>query len=353
MVTCPSCSREIPADSRLCPYCAVPLAADAAPPTVTVQQKASAASWAHVGHGSSSDPIDQSRFTPGTILADRYRIVAMLGKGGMGEVYRADDLKLRQAVALKFLPEELAGDPRRLERFHEEVRVARQVSHPNVCRVYDIAEVNGQYFLSMEYVDGEDLALLVRRIGRLPKDKAVQIARQLCAGLAAAHEKGVLHRDLKPANVMIDGQGRVRITDFGLAGFAEEFAAGGDDIGAGTPAYMAPEQLEGREVTIKSDIYSLGLVLYYMFTGRSAFKADTREELLRLRGQTSVTNPSNIVEDIDPAVDRVILRSLEKDPRDRPPSALAVAAALPGGDPSRRRTSRRRNALPRVGCRLG
>ena len=141
----------------------------------------------------------------------------------MGEVYRADDLKLRQPVALKFLPAALARDHRKLERFHHEVRVARQVSHPNVCRVYDIGDAQGQPFISMEYIDGEDLAKVLRRMGKPSHDKAIQIARQLCAGLAAAHDKGVLHRDLKPHNVMIDGNGKVRITDFGLAGFVEEF----------------------------------------------------------------------------------------------------------------------------------
>src|SRR6185503_10346091 len=155
-------------------------------------------------------------------LAGRYRIVALAGRGGMGEVYRAEDLTLGQPVALKFLPPDVARDPDRLARFHQEVRVARQVSHPSVCRVYDIGEADGQHFLSMEYVDGEDLASLMRRIGRLPSSKALELARQLCAGLAAAHDRGVLHRDLKPANVMIDGRGRVRIADFGLAGLAGE-----------------------------------------------------------------------------------------------------------------------------------
>jgi len=267
------------------------------------------------------------------MLTQRYRIVGLLGQGGMGEVYRADDLKLRQSVALKFLPQALVNDPRRLERFHNEVRVARQVSHPNVCRVYDIGEIDGEHFISMEYVDGEDLASVLRRMGPPSRDKAIQVARQICAGLAAAHDKGVLHRDLKPHNVMIDGRGKVRITDFGLAGFAEDFAAPGAEVGAGTPLYMAPEQLSGKEVTVRSDIYSLGLVLYKMFTGQAAFKADTREEVRRLRGEASVTHPSSIVEDIDPAVERVIMRCLENDPRQRPSSALAVAAALPGADP--------------------
>lgn len=139
------------------------------------------------------------------MIGSRYRIVALAGRGGMGEVYRADDLKLGQTVAVKFLPEELTHDPAALERFHSEVRLARHVSHPNVCRVFDIGEADGVTYLTMEYVDGEDLGSLIRRIGRLSPDKATEIARQICAGLAAAHERGVIHRDLKPANVMLDG----------------------------------------------------------------------------------------------------------------------------------------------------
>src|SRR5256885_13445383 len=157
------------------------------------------------------------RFEPGALFAGRFRIVALLGRGGMGDVYRADDLKLDQPVALKLLPNALAVDPSRLAQFHNEVRVARTVSHRNVCRTYDIGDADGRPFLSMEYVDGEDLASLLKRIGRFPQEKAVEVARQICAGVAAAHERGVLHRDLKPANVMIDGEGHVRITDFGLA----------------------------------------------------------------------------------------------------------------------------------------
>ena len=147
-------------------------------------------------HPASAAPPAGERFAPGALLAGRYRIVAALGKGGMGEVYRADDLTLGQAVALKFLPAELARDPERLARFHAEVRTARQVSHPHVCRVYDVSAADGQPFLTMEYIDGEDLAALLRRIGRLPEEKGVELARQLCQGLAAAHDRGVIHRDL-------------------------------------------------------------------------------------------------------------------------------------------------------------
>ena len=287
-------------------------------------------SSSRVGRLASSDSIQSGGFTPGAVLAERYRIIGLLGRGGMGEVYRADDLKLGQPVALKFLPRHLASDRERLERFFAEVRIARQVSHPNVCRVYDVGEIDGQQYLSMEYVDGEDLASLLKRIGRLPPDKALEIARELCAGLAAAHERGVLHRDLKPANVMIDGRGRARITDFGLAVAAGEVVEG--EV-SGTPAYMAPEQLSGKGASVRSDVYALGLVLYELYTGRKAFDGATFQELRRKHTEDPPASPSTLSPGFDPVVERVILRCLEKDPAARPASASQVAAALPGGDP--------------------
>ena len=277
------------------------------------------------------DSIDDARFVPGNVLAERYRIVGLLGRGGMGEVYRADDLKLKQPVALKFLPASLTTDGAALARFYKEVSVARQISHRHVCRVYDVAEYQGEHFLSMEYVRGEELSSLLKRIGRLPQDKAIEVARQLCGGLAAVHERGVLHRDLKPANIMLDEHGEVRITDFGIAALASELDH--REI-SGTPAYMSPEQLEGHELTGKSDIYSLGLVLYEVFTGKKAFDAGSLQELLRLRRSDSTpTSPVEHVPDLDPLIERVIFRCLERDPAKRPASALQVAAALPGGDP--------------------
>src|SRR5580692_6658085 len=185
---------------------------------------------------SSTSAADEGRFIAGTLLGGRYRIIGLLGQGGMGEVYRATDLTLGQSVALKFLP---ASDERMLERFHNEVRIARQVSHPNVCRVYDIGEAEGMPYLSMEYVDGEDLSSLLLRIGRLPADKAIETARKLCAGLAAAHDRGIIHRDLKPQNIMMNKRGDVVIMDFGLAAVAHQLS--GAEARNGTPAYMAPE----------------------------------------------------------------------------------------------------------------
>jgi len=317
---CPSCGKGNPPDQRFCGTCGAPLigsdsetiaspATSPAPPRFTG---------------------DAARFVPGQILADRYRMVGLLGRGGMGEVYRADDLKLGQPVALKFLPRAVEGDNDRLNRFLTEVRLSLRVTHPNVCRVFDIAEFEGRHFLSMEFVDGEDLASLLRRIGRLPEDKAVEIARQLCAGLAAAHDEGVLHRDLKPANVMIDGRGRAKITDFGLAGATAGIA--GREAQAGTPQYMAPEQFDGRELSVQTDLYSLGLVLYELFTGKRAFEGQNVNELKEVHSSTP-TSPSAHVAGLDPVVERAILRCVDPDPARRPKSAPALAAALPGGDP--------------------
>jgi serine/threonine-protein kinase len=325
VTTCASCSNEVPEASRFCLSCGASLDSSAIPTLLDYSRPPPSGS-----HSTGDDP-ERVRLEPGVVLGGRYRILGPLGRGGMGEVFHADDLKLGQQVALKFLPALFATDPGRVARFHGEVRLARQVSHPNVCRVYDIGEADGHHYISMEYVDGEDLSSLLRRIGRLPGDKAVELARQLCAGLAAAHERGVLHRDLKPANVMIDGRGRVRITDFGLAALAVDLKGAG--AREGTPYYMAPEQLAGKTISIRSDLYSLGLVLYEMLTGRPPFKADTMAEMSRIREKSTPATPSSIVFDLDPALERVILRCLEHDPAARPASALAVAAALPGADP--------------------
>src|SRR5579863_4840870 len=280
MATCFSCGSPVTDGGRFCSTCGAALGSDdletmevGSPGSAPVRRQTSRST--RKSPSSSGSLLTEGRFLPGRLLAERYRIVALLGRGGMGEVYRADDLTLGQPVALKFLPEEATRDEAMLERFRNEVRIARRVSHPNVCRVYDVGEVDGCTFFTMEYVDGEDLASLLRRIGRLPSDKALEIARQLCAGLAAAHAKGVLHRDLKPANIMLDGRGRVRITDFGLAGLVAEIE--GANARAGTPAYMSPEQFAGGEVSPKSDVYSLGLVLYEIFTGKRPFHASTIE----------------------------------------------------------------------------
>ncbi len=330
MTTCPVCSAPVADEHRFCPGCG--LSRDIADsPTGTAPRRASSSTESPSRSAGATGARAAERFAPGTVLAGRYRIGGLVGRGGMGEVYRADDLKLEQPVALKFLPRALEGDRDRLERLYGEVRMARQVSHPAVCRVWDVGEAEGQHFLSMELVDGENLSSLLRRIGRFPQDKAVEIAKQVSAGLAAAHEKGVLHRDLKPANVMLDGQGKVRITDFGLAGLAHSLGSG--DVRSGTPSYMSPEQLLGREVTARSDIYALGLLIYELVTGRRAFEGKGLAELTRKQRDERPIEPSAIVPDLDPAIERTIYACLEKDPKRRPQSALVVSAMLSGRDP--------------------
>ena len=222
-MSCPACGSAVPGTARFCPSCGSAVDFGSTPtvgldaaqpilgtPLASPRKRESSPS----GRISSSSGYEAS-YVPGTTLVDRYRIVSPLGRGGMGEVYRAEDLRLGQTVAMKFLSRSLAQTEEARERFTREVRLARQVSHPNVCRVFDIGEISESSdagktfthtFLTMEFVDGEDLASLMRRIGRLPPDKAVEIARQLCAGLAAAHDHGIIHRDLKPANIMLDGR---------------------------------------------------------------------------------------------------------------------------------------------------
>jgi eukaryotic-like serine/threonine-protein kinase len=256
-----------------------------------------------------------SQFQPGHVFAGRYRMITPIGRGGMGEVWRADDLVLQTPVALKLIRSSEDGR----ERILNEVRLARQITHPAVCRVFDVGEAGGQVFYSMELVQGENLATLVRRVGRLPPEKVRDIGQQLCGGLAAAHGRGVLHRDLKPANVLVDEDGAVRITDFGIAITATDT---GQRVVVGTPGYMAPEQLTpGLLLSEKTDLYALGLVLYELLVGRQPFHAGAA-------ATSRPPRPSTIVHDVDPSLERVIMQAIEPDPRRRPASAAAMAASL-------------------------
>jgi tetratricopeptide (TPR) repeat protein len=258
----------------------------------------------------------KGRFAPGDLFAGRSRMIAAIGHGGMGDVWRADDLVLETAVALKLI-DATGADAR--ARILNEVRLARRITHPAICRVFDVGESDGVVFYSMELVRGEDLASLLRRVGRLPSEKVVDIARQLCAGLAAAHGQGVLHRDLKPANVLIDDDGLVRITDFGIALPTRD--AGMHRL-TGTPGYMAPEQrAEGTLLTERTDVYALGVVLYELLVGQHPFPAPA--------GGGEPPRPSTLVANVNARLERVIMSAISLDPARRPASALEIAANLP------------------------
>jgi hypothetical protein len=337
MARCGTCNRELPPSG----VCAVCSGAGSEPTVILAPQSdrsSSAETVVGVPHSSGSRTAashtsghtsgsavsaasSSQQMAPGTVLAARYRIVAPIGRGGMGQVYRAEDLKLGETVALKFLPASLAQDQAWLGRFFMEVRTAREVTHANVCRVHDVVETTGAdghplYFLTMEYVDGENLADLVKRFGRLPTEKGMEIAGQITAALAAAHEKGVLHRDIKPANVMIDGRGQAKLADFGLATGREGAQAA--EI-AGTPGYIAPEILRGAAYTGRSDLYALGLVLYELLTGRRAIKD----------GKAVTGSVRQYAPEVSLEAEKAVLRCMDADPARRPANATEVLAAFP------------------------
>jgi serine/threonine-protein kinase len=255
-----------------------------------------------------------------------YRIVEKIGEGGMGEVYRAHDIVLDVPIAVKFVRS--SGSEYRDRMFHE-VRLAREVTNPAVCRVYDVGETEGQLYFTMEYVDGEDLSSLLKRIGRLPSEKVTEIAHQILAGLAAAHAQGVIHRDLKPANIMVDGKGRVRITDFGIAVLETDVAEG---TLAGTPSYMAPEQLTGGDVGPATDLYAVGLILHELLTGKAVFRGGTFSDIFTQKMARQPAPPSESVAGVDDRLEAAISRAVSREVTDRPKSAVAMAAAIPGGN---------------------
>ena len=253
--------------------------------------------------------------SPGDLLDGRYQIVAMVGEGGMGQVYLAEDNVLGQPIALKLLPAHIAEREGSLERFLSEVRHSREVSHPNVARVHDIGTFEGRHFLTMEFVDGETLERLIRRIGTLPGEKAAEIAVEICSALTEVHRKGILHRDLKPANVMIDGNGHVRLTDFGLAVVEEH---GPEAEFGGTPAYMAPEDLGRAHPSAAGEVFALGLVLSEVYTGERVMKGRTLGELRREHELRAPERSVDVLEDGAPRVAAMLGRCLAPDARERP-----------------------------------
>ena len=336
---CPVCEPPVPDGSRFCNWCGRPLTDPALATQLSTDLDMTMASVVPVlpptgtapftpatAHTSLHPVGDDARFAPGSLLAGRYRIVRELGRGGMGVVYQADDLRLAHPVALKFLPPSLAADNRRLAQFHNEVSVARQISHPNVCRVYDIAEVEGHLFLSMEYVEGEDLSAVLRRRGAIPEKEAIELIREICSGLAAVHARGVLHRDLKPANIMLNRAGHALLMDFGIAGANAPQDA--NRMSEGTPAYMAPEQFASSDASVATDVYALGLVIYEILNGERLMSGTTIHDLRDRHQSLGAIVPAALGAKVSPNLQHILLRCLEPEPAARPASVQAVAATL-------------------------
>ncbi|GAI94407.1 unnamed protein product, partial [marine sediment metagenome] len=252
------------------------------------------------------------KLTRGSVFAGRYEIIEELGKGGMGRVYRVEDNKAKEEIALKLIKSEIAADKKTIERFRNELTTARKIRHKNVCGMYDLDEKNGTYYITMEYVPGEDLKSFIRRVGQLPVGKTISIAKQVCEGLSEAHRLGVVHRDLKPSNIMIDKEGNARIMDFGIARSIKGKGITGAGIMIGTPEYMSPEQVEGKEVDQRSDIYSLGVNLYEMVTGQVPFKGDTPFTIGMKHKSELPQNPKEINAQIPDDISRLILKCMEK-----------------------------------------
>jgi serine/threonine-protein kinase len=267
---------------------------------------------------------------PGSEFSARYRIEAMLGQGGMGMVFKAYDKELDRPVALKLLRPELTPDPAALQRFKQELLLATKVSHKNILRIHDLGEAGGVKFISMAFVEGEDLSHLLKREGKLPVETLTAIGKQLCAALEAAHAEGIIHRDLKPQNVLVDTSGNIYVSDFGLAKSLEAGAAGMTRAGEylGTPRYMSPEQVEGKPLDNRSDLYSLGIILYEMATGDLPFKGDSTLQVMFQRVQQKPKNPKELNPDTPDYLEKVILRCLEKDPARRYQHAREIASDL-------------------------
>ncbi len=254
----------------------------------------------------------------GQLFAGRYEIQSVLGRGGMGVVYRALDLDLDDAVAIKTLRgEALSADPSLLDRFKQEIRLARRITHPNILRTHDLGESGGLRYLSMEFVKGLTLKQLVEAGDILPTPVGLRIAKQICAGLAAAHEVGVIHRDIKPQNIIIEATGGLKIMDFGIARLKEERGMTAEGTVVGTPDYMSPEQARGQTLDFRSDIYSTGVVLYEVFTGTLPFDGDTPLAVVLKHIQDNPPSPQARNPRVDPRVSQIILKCMQKDPKNR------------------------------------
>jgi tetratricopeptide (TPR) repeat protein len=311
---CPECAATVPAGSEVCPNCGA--AVGEVSRTLTS------------GFTSVLNEKDWERFAPGNVFANRYTIIEEIGHGGMGRVFKAIDRSLGITVAIKIIRPEYASNPRIVELFRRETVLARSISSENVVRVHDLGEAENTKYISMDFVEGQNLRDLIYASGSLTISTAVKFGQQICSGLAAAHKQGIIHRDLKPSNIMIDKTGRVRVMDFGLAKTIDREDAKGVRAIVGTPEYLSPEQARGDKVDQRTDIYALGLILYEMATGRPVFEAESLTGYIQKHCEVIPDAPSRRNHLIPAALDAIILRCLKKDRNERYQKVEDVCQAL-------------------------